>query len=204
MTKHQYDLSVVIIFHNMRRESQRTLYSLTQTYQQKTSGISYEVIAIDNGSRLPLDYEYVHSLGDNFRYVFLENSLPSPAKALNHGVKISNGKLVTLCIDGARILSPGIIYYSNLSSKLFDNVFAYTLGLHIGLKPQNYLVEEGYSQEDEDKLLKSIDWKQDGYLLFDISSPGLSGRQGFFSNVSESNCMTISRQNYERIGGFDE
>jgi glycosyltransferase involved in cell wall biosynthesis len=204
LKKDKYDLSIIIVFFNMRREAQRTLYSLTRTYQQRTNDISYEVVAIDNGSSQPLDKGYVESLGDNFHYVFLKRSSPSPASALNHGVEISNGKLVTLCIDGARIFSPGIIHYSNRSSKIYENFFAYTLGMHVGLKPQNYLVEEGYSQADEDKLIDSVNWKQNGYLLFDISSPGLSGNQGFFSSVSESNCITISRQNYEKIGGFDE
>jgi glycosyltransferase involved in cell wall biosynthesis len=202
--KYQYDLSIVVVFFNMRREAQRTLYSLTRAYQQKTDGISYEVIAIDNGSNQPLSKEYVESFGDNFRYIFFDASSPSPARALNHGVEIANGKLVTLCIDGARIFSPGIIHYASLSSKIYDNVFVYTLGMHIGTKPQNYLVEESYSQLDEDVLLDSVNWKQNGYLLFDISSLGLSGQQGFFSRVSESNCITISQEDYEKIGGFDE
>ena len=202
--KYQYDLSIIVVFYNMRREAQRTLYSLTRAYQQKTNGVLYEVIAIDNGSSQPLDKEYVKSFGDNFRYIFLDAPFPSPAKALNYGVEISKGKLVTLCIDGARILSPGIIHYTSLASKLYDNVFVYTLGMHIGRKPQNYLVEENYSQIDEDKLLGSVDWKQNGYLLFDVSSLAFSSPHGFFSNISESNCMTISRNNFEKIGGFDE
>ncbi len=109
---------------------------------------------------------------------------------------------MTLCIDGARIFFPGIIHYTSLSAKIYTNVFVYTLGMHLGTKSQNYLVEEGYSQTDEDMLLDSVNWKQNGYLLFDISSPGLSAQQGFFSSVSESNCITISQKDYEKIGGF--
>lgn len=202
--KYKYDLSIIVVCFNMRREAQRTLYSLTRAYQQKTDGISYEVIVIDNGSYQPLDKEYVESFGSNFRYIFLEAPFPSPARALNYGVKISNGRLVTLCIDGARILSPGIIHYSSLSSKIHEDVFIYTLGMHIGEKPQNYLVEENYSQADEDRIIDSVDWKQNGYLLFDISSLAISSKRGFFSKISESNCITISRQNYEKLGGFDE
>jgi glycosyltransferase involved in cell wall biosynthesis len=202
--KNEYDLSVIVIFFNMRREARRTLYSLTKAYQQKTDGIAYEVIAVDNGSAEPLGADFVKAFGADFRYVHFDASTPSPCQALNHGVQIARGKLVTLCIDGARILSPGILYYSMLASKAYENPFVYTLGMHIGSKPQNYLVEENYSREAEDRLLATVDWERDGYSLFDISSVALSSGAGYFSKLAESNCMTLRRSTYQRIGGFNE
>lgn len=202
--KNEYDLSVILIFYNMRREAQRTLYSLTNTYQQNTGGISYEVIAIDNGSPEPLDADFVKAFGSNFRYVYFDAPAPSPCKALNYGAQIARGRLITLCIDGARILSPGILRCSMLASRIYENPFIYTLGMHIGHKPQNYLAEENYSQADEDKLMASVDWEQDGYSLFDISSVALSSGRGYFSKLPESNCVTMSRSTYQKMGGFDE
>ena len=38
------DLSVVVVFHNMRREAQRTLHSLSRAYQQEVDDLDYEVI----------------------------------------------------------------------------------------------------------------------------------------------------------------
>lgn len=203
-SNNRYELSVVVIFYNMRREARRTLYSLTKTYQQNSSGISYEVIAIDNGSTEPLGEDFVKSYGENFRYVYFDTSTPSPCKALNYGAQIAQGKLISLCIDGARILSPGILHYSMLASRLYENPFIYTLGMHIGFKPQPDLVEENYSQIDEDKLIASVDWEQDGYSLFDISSVALSSDKGYFSKLIESNCVTMRQSAYEKIGGFDE
>jgi len=197
-------LSVVVIFYNMRREAARTLYSLTAQYQQNMDPDAYEVIAMDNGSTDPLDTNFVKSFGKNFRYVYFDADTPSPCAALNYGVQLAKGQLVTLCIDGARILSPGVLQYSLRASKLYENPFIYTLGMHIGHKPQNYLAEENYSQQDEDKLLASIDWQKDGYLLFDISSVALSSKEGYFSKITESNCVTISRMSFQKTGGFDE
>jgi glycosyltransferase involved in cell wall biosynthesis len=202
--KDKYDLSVVIIFYNMRREAQRTLYSLSRAYQKNIGGFSYEVIAVDNGSTEPLDENFARSFGSNFRYIYLDVSIPSPCKALNYGVQIARGRLITLCIDGARILSPGILDYSMLASRIYKNSFIYTFGMHIGHKPQNYLAEENYSQVDEDKLIASSGWEQDGYSLFDISSVALSSGKGYFSKLSESNCVTMFRSTYQRVGGFDE
>lgn len=201
--KETIDISVVVIFFNMRREARRTLYSLTRQYQRNTDGINYEVIAIDNGSSEPLDEDYVKNLGDNFRYYYFKTTIPSPCEALNYGVKISRGKLVTLCIDGARILSPGILQYSLQASRTSKNPFVYTLGMHIGHKVQNYLAEENYSQLDEDKLLSTIDWEQDGYSLFDISSVALSGGKGYLSKISESNCFSMLKSTFINLGGFD-
>ena len=198
------DLSVVLIFYNMRREAARTLYSLSEKYQKNTDGFKYEVIAVDSGSTEPLDEVMVKDMGGNFRYIYFDAHTPSPCEALNYGVKLAEGKLVTLCIDGARILSPGILHYSMLASRLYENPFIYTLGMHIGSKPQPDLAEENYSQLDEDQLMASVDWKQDGYSLFDISSIALSSSKGYLSQLTESNCVTMHRSVYEKIGGFDE
>jgi glycosyltransferase involved in cell wall biosynthesis len=166
--------------------------------------ISYEVIAIDNGSSEPIDENLVKSFGANFRYLYFNADTPSPCAALNYAVQIAKGTWITLFIDGARIPSPGLLYLSMLASRLYEKPFIYTLGMHIGHKPQNYLAEENYSQKDEDALLSSIDWQQDGYLLFDISSVALSSKEGSFSRLSESNCITISRAAFQEMGGFDE
>lgn len=198
------DLSVIVIFYNMRREAIRTLYSLTKKYQLNANGISYEVIAIDNGSKEPLDRSFVKEFGENFHYVYFDTQIPSPCAALNYGVQSAQAELITLCIDGARILSPGILHYSILGSRIYQNPFIYTLGMHIGHKPQNYLAEENYSYSDEDGLMASVDWEQDGYLLFKISSPALSSGKGYFSKLTESNCFTMLRSTYQKIGGFDE
>jgi len=203
-TNTHYDLSIIVIFYNMRREAGRTLRSLTQAYQQNADKLSYEVIAIDNGSTQPLDQAWVESLGKNFRYVYFDAHTPSPCQALNYGEKIAAGRLISMCIDGARIFSPGILYYSTHAARIYDNPFIYTLGMHIGHKPQPSLAEENYSRADEDALMATVDWEQNGYSLFDISSLALSSGQGYFSNLAESNCITMLRSTYRKMGGFDE
>jgi glycosyltransferase involved in cell wall biosynthesis len=197
-------LSVVVIFHNMRREAARTLFSLSPRYQRDVDPELYEVIAIDNGSTEPLAEDWVESFGHNFRYEYFKARHPSPAEALNYGVSISSGKFVTLCIDGARILSPNILNYSLRATKLFENPFIYTLAMHIGSKLQNYLVEENYDQEAEDQLISSTDWETDGYSLFEISSVAASSGIGFFSQLKESNCFSLKKSTFQKIGGFEE
>lgn len=197
-------LSVVVVFYNMRREARRTLLSLTSAYQHNIHDLPYEVIVVDSGSPQPLEKDWVESLGENFRYIYFEAHFPSPCAALNYGAQIAHGEYVMMCIDGARILSPGILHYSMLATRISPNPFIYTLGMHIGSKLQNYLVDEGYSQIDEDRLLASLDWENDGYSLFDISSLAASSGGGYFSPLNESNCVTLRRSTYLELGGFDE
>lgn len=198
------DISIIVIFHNMRREAARTLYSLTREYQKNLGALSYEVIAIDNGSRESLDPKWVTQFGKEFQYHFFSAKTPSPCQAINYGVQMAQGRLVMLCIDGARILSPGILHLTSLAAKMHTNPLVYTLAMHIGNKLQNRLVEEGYSQSDEDKLLGSIDWQNDGYSLFDVSVLAGSSNGGYLKPINESNCIALLKETYTAMGGFDE
>lgn len=197
-------MSVVINMHNMQREAKRTLWSLTTSYQSEISDNDYEVIVIDNGSTRPLNEKWVKSHGDHFRYIYVDMDSPSPAKAMNIAVKEAKGDWLVCCIDGARILSPGILPLMSRAIRAFEHPFIYTLGMHLGNKPQNFLLDEGYDQKVEDRLLEQVDWKNNGYELFDISCAALSCHNGYFSTFSESNAFCLSKDDYWSLGGFDE
>lgn len=197
-------LTVVVKFFDMRREAQRTLYSLTADYQRGVARDDYEVIAIDNGTDGTLGDALHRELNGNFQFLHVDAGVPSPCKALNHAVRLSNSRLVMCLMDGARLLSPQILKYTLLASRLYEHPFIYTLGMHIGSKPQNDLVAAGYNQEVEDRLISSIDWKSNGYKFFEISSVAPSSRNGFFSELSESNCFSLRTDDFLTLGGFDE
>ncbi len=203
-TKVKPKLSVIVIFYNMKREAKRTLFSLTKKYQELLKIEDYEVIAIDSGSSEPLDKNWIESLQANFSYYYIETEFPSPCKALNFGVEIAKSDTVVCCIDGARILSPNILSLMIKAQKIFSYPFVYTLAFHLGDKMQNLAIEDGYSQTVEDELLKQIDWKKNGYKLFDKSCLAGSCPKGYLKPISESNCFSIEKTIIKKIGGFDE
>jgi len=196
-------LSVVAVFHNMRREAVRTLYSLSRDFQSLPAGMPYEVLAVDNGSSHPLDGGTVQSIGPEFRHVNFETSSRSPCTALNRYIQEARHQRVMVLIDGARILSPGIIRLMLAGLRAFEHPFIYTFGMHLGCKPQNLLVAEGYDQQAEDRLLETVEWKKNGYALFSISSPALSSRNGFFSRLSESNCFCARKDDLVSAGMYN-
>lgn len=198
-------LSIVVAFHNMRREAVRTLYTLSAGYQRGMTTEDYEVIAVDNGSNEPLKgCTVVAAHGPNFRHMLFETTLPSPCAAINRAVAAANGENVMICIDGARMLTPGVLRYALAALGQYANPFVYTLAMHLGYKPQNELIDEGYDQRVEDALLDSVDWREDGYRLFLVSGTAYSSGRGFFSRLFESNCFALRRADYLALGGLDE
>jgi Glycosyl transferase family 2. len=197
-------LSVVIVFFNMRREAQRTLHTLTCQYQQDILIDDYEVLVMDSGSTEPLGQCWVESLQSNFHYYYVATEHPSPCKSINFGVSQSRAQLIAISIDGARMLSPNILSQIIRMSIAYPNPFVYTLSMHLGTKLQNIAVEEGYDQVSEDTLLATVDWQNDGYLLFNIACLAASSGRGYTGYISESNFFAVGKNVLTALGGFDE
>src|SRR6476660_3237313 len=106
------DLSVVVNFHNMVREAPRTLYTLSRSGQRGIDSLSYEVIAIDNGSTMPLGSALVEGFsgpGAEFHHLLHNTRSPSPVEAINMAVGRARGRQVVVMIDGAHMVSPGVL-----------------------------------------------------------------------------------------------
>lgn len=197
-------LSIIAIFHDMRREAARTLTTLCTPYQRGVPAAACEVIAVDNGSREPLRREDIDAVSPGIAYRQEPPGDPSPCAAINRAVAAASGEFVMVCIDGARMLSPGVVRHALAALERHARPFVYTLGMHLGPKPQNESMLEGYDREVEDALLAQTPWQDDGYRLFGISSLAYSSGQGFFGQLSESNCFAMRRDDFLALGGMDE
>ena len=198
------ELSIIVVFHNMRREAARTLYTLSAAYQRKVDPERYEVIAVDNGSTEPLDRALVESFGENFHYRFYATDSPSPVACINEQVKNCRGRAVMVMIDGAHMLTPGVVSAALKLFRAYPDPFITVVGFHLGPGIQNQTVSRGYNQEAEDRLLAGVDWCADGYELFRIGQ-GLSyDCAGWFGPLMESNSFFLGRERFLALGGFDE
>lgn len=205
LTGGELDLSVVIVFYNMRREAERTLHSLSRAYQREIDELGYEVIVVENGSAEDqrLGAEYVRSFGPEFTYIDLsEEATPSPVRALNHGIKASLGNAIALMIDGAHVLTPRVLRFGTMAMDVYDPALVATQQWYVGPGQQPDTLRQGYDQDYEDRLFAQIDWPADGYRLFDIGH--FIGERDWFDGLWESNCIFVPRRLLEQFGSMDE
>ena len=199
------DLSVVVVFYNMKREAPRTLRSLSRGYQQGIDDVTYEVIVVDNGSAADqkLTAEEVAAYGPEFRYLDLgSEATPSPTEALNKGLKLTNGRAIALMIDGAHVVTPGVLRFGLSALKTYEPAVVATQQWYVGPGQQGDAMNSGYDQTVEDELFEKISWPGDGYRLFEISHSMFD--RDWFDGMQESNCIFAPRSLLEQVGGFDD
>lgn len=198
------DLSVVIVFYNMRREAQRSLQALARSYQTGIDDLDYEVIVVENGSDAGqrLGTELVESFGPEFRYLDLgQDATPSPADALNRGIALTRGRAVALMIDGAHVVTPGVLRYGMLGLKAYDPAIVAVQAWYVGPGQQGEAMRSGYNQDAEDHLFRRINWPDQGYRLFEIGH--VVGDRDFLDGLWESNCLFVRHAQLEQVE-FDE
>jgi cephalosporin hydroxylase len=199
------DLSIVVVFYNMKREAARTLHSLSRAYQQGIGDLDYEVIAVENGSAADqkLGEEFVRSFGAEFRYLDLDTeATPTPADALNRGLGIAAGSTIAFMIDGAHVLTPSVLRFGMAGLSTYEPAIVVTQQWYVGPGQQPDAMNAGYDQTYEDELFREIEWPLDGYRLFDIGH--FIGDRDWFDGLWESNCIFVPRKLLEQYGAFDE
>jgi cephalosporin hydroxylase len=199
------DLTIVVVFYNMRREAERTLHSLSRAYQRGVDDLDYEVVAVENGSddAQKLGEDLVRAFGPEFRYLDLgAGAEPSPARALNRGTAMGTGDSFAFMIDGAHVLTPGVLRFGMSGLAAYAPAIVATQQWYVGPGQQGDVVRMGYDQDFEDRLFREIQWPIDGYRLFDIGH--FIGDRDWFDGVRESNCLFVPRRLLEQVGGFDE
>jgi len=199
-------LSVILIAYDMAREIPRTLQGLSRTYQHGARDLEYEVLLVDNGSPVPLDPASWAHVDTPVRLIRMRDISHSPARAINVALGEASGEIVSLMIDGAHLLTPGVFRMALASYAAFENAVVATRYFWLGPDAQNDSITCGYSKEVEDRLLQSINWPEDGYRLYEIGTPLRAGAENinWLNRMFESNCLFMLRSVFERIGGADE
>jgi Glycosyl transferase family 2 len=198
-------LSIVVVCYEMAAQIKNTLQSLLPPYQRNVSIDDYEIILMDNGSAKMLDEE-TRKISPNLNYVYLspDEASPSPAPAMNRGVALARAPVLCLMIDGARLLTPGVLSWGMRLLAFAPRAMVEVRGWHLGPKFQPESVMEGYGPEQERKLLENIRWLENGYRLWEIAAGTKQTRSGFSATTAESNCIFMSRDLFFETGGFDE
>lgn len=197
-------LSVVVVAHDMARELPRTIETLSPRHQIGIEADDYEVIVVDNGSSPAIDPARFADFGGRLVVERIDPAPPSPARAANVGLARASGELVGLIVDGARMASPGLLAAARLGARLDDRSVVSTLGWHLGPVRHMQAAEAGWDQATEDELLAGIDWRREGYRLFEVSVLNGSSAWGFFEPIAESSALFMGRDLWQELRGLDE
>ncbi|MEP1471062.1 MAG: glycosyltransferase [Halieaceae bacterium] len=193
-------VSVIVIAYRMAAQLQNTLYTLTADYQDGVSEDDYEVIVMENSSDDNLTAEQIDNLAANFHYTLREERAATPVFAVNEAFKKCRAPFICLMIDGARMVSPGIIKNAIMAYAISPNTILAVPGYHLGQDEQHMV--EGVSDQFayEQNLLASIDWRHNGYELFGIATFSGANRRGYLQPIMECNCLFASAANFQSIG----
>lgn len=196
-------VSIILIVYDMPEQARNTLISLGADYQIGTRPGDYEVIIVENESPRLMDPDFIASLPDNFRYFRRQEIDPTPVHAINFGAQQAAGDNICIMVDGARMLTPGLVRNLVRGHSIGERVVVTVPSYHLGYQIQQEAVKSGYGVEAERALLRGINWPEDGYRLFDISCFSRSCEPGFFLPNSESNCISMPRAIWDELGGCD-
>lgn len=198
----QTTLSIIVIVYDMPAQAMNTLYSLSSYYQQGVRTTDYEVLVLENRSAHLLDPDAVTRLGDNFTYILRDEAGVSPVPAINEGLKHCQSKYIGLLIDGARMLSPGVVVNALQALAMGDTVVNV---------PGYFLTAEGNSDQEhsrilqhERSLLTSINWQKKGYRLFENAIFSHGNKRGYLNSLMESNALFCPKAWFDELGGVDE
>jgi len=196
-------LSIVIMVYKMPEQAKKTIYSLSAHYQRDVKEEDYEIIVMENPSDQLLGKETAESIASNVRYFYYPETLPTPVNAMNYGVEQAKSDWVGVMIDGARMVTPGMINYILAARRLSPNAIIAVPGYHLGHKVQQEAMLEGYDEAAEIELLKTINWPEEGYRLFEIGCLSGTSAAGYFKPIGECNCFGMSKVLWEKLGGYD-
>lgn len=196
-------VSFVVIVYDMPAQAENTVKSLLPEYQQDVSVENYEVLIVENESHNTMSRQFLDSLPANFHYHLRQESQPTPIHAINYGIEQARGDNICVMIDGARLLTPGVIKNVILGHRLASPAIVTVPGYHLGFELQQKAVGSGYNAEQEKGLMRSINWPEDGYRLFDIACFSGSCDPGFYLPHGESNCISMPRAVWKDLGGYD-
>ena len=114
------------------------------------------VRVVDNGSspEQRIDVDLVASFGPEFRLVELgDDAPPSPVTALNRGIAEARGDLIGVMIDGAHVLSPGVLSQALAAQRGYPPAVVAVQPFHLGPGQQGETMGTGYDQAMEDALV---------------------------------------------------
>ena len=198
-------LTIIVACYEMEEQIVNTLDSITPHYQRGIGADECEILLVDNGSAAPLAADVLSRFSNvDYTYIPPAEASASPGRAMNAAARRAQAPMLCLMIDGARMLSPGVLSWGQRLLEAAPDAVVEVRGWHLSPKRTSSAVDLAEMWASEKRRLAEIDWQENGYRLFDIAVASSQTRRGFSGTSAESNCVFLRRELFEQIGGFDE
>ena len=194
-------LSLLVVVYDMPRQAMNTLYSLCSAYQSGIDEQDYEVVVVENRSQRNLVAADVLALGNNFHYVCREESGVSPVPALQFGLQQCRGERLGLIVDGARMLSPRALCYAQMAFAMQADAVVTVPGYHLGSEDQKNHLSAGHDEASEERRLAELNWRENGYRLFQYACWSSGNKNGYVQPMLESSALFSPLRAIQDIGG---
>ncbi len=188
----------------MPRQALNTIASLSPAIQRGVDAYDYEILVVENESPRVLNQKQVLDIAPNARYLRRTDSGRSPAAALNAGAAAARGPILAMMVDGARMVTPGVVWNILAAQEVAPIPVVSVPGYHIGQRLHQDAALDGYGEDQEQVTLSQLGWREDAYRLFTHCVPSASCSGGYLQPIAESNCIALPRTLYRELGGFDE
>lgn len=197
-------VSVIVVVYDMPQQALNTIRSLAPDYQRGVSARDYEIVVVENRSARTMSEADVVGAAPNARYLLRDETGQSPSAALNAGARAARGWTLALMVDGARMVTPGVVAGILSARRIGRGTVVSVPGYHLGDRLHPEAAAQGWSAAQEQEMLQDLDWWAHGYRLFQRAVFSASCGDGYLVPMAESNCIALSRRMYRSLGGFDK
>lgn len=204
MNDHDLFISVIIPTHNHSWELDKTLFSLEKQYGMNHD--EYQIIIINTNPKDKETEEVAKKYYKDFRNIRLINSLDKRAKTIrnatygmNLGVRqYAVGPILLLCVDSARVPTPGVLRKTRNYFAMFGNdIVTTTTPYHF----YKHYSDPNFTPEECRRVFLKTRWDRDIYHLFNYAAHTNISRSGIHN---ESTWMGVHIRNYFKVGGHNE
>lgn len=170
--------------------------------KEKTKGVDYEIILVDNGSQLPETQTFLEKACHLFpkRFKILRLEIPfNFSRLVNAGVSAATGELILLLNDDTEVLGP---------ETWLHEMAGYALQKHIGCVGAILLYPDRTIQHAGIVYVPGVTYRP--FMHFGVGLPeNHPGPNGEFQIVCNypavtGACLMVRRWLWKKVGGFDE
>jgi hypothetical protein len=172
-------VSIVVVLRASTEHGDDSLHSLSAHHQRHVESEDYEIVIVEEGPLPAFGRERATAHGDNVRHFHA----PEGA-SLDFLLERTRASLVGFVGVGPHLVTPRLVEHLLHAKKVSECPAVFVPEYRIG----------GGEKETAAALLATVDWRRNGYALFDIGGFRDDAYGGFFGTTAATNTVFLSKE----------